>query len=194
MTALTSAEVVVDREGRAPTVRVVRGDRTMFEHRFAGPQQICDAQESPSGNYLLVWHCDRPPRKLKIFRLTDGALLADFAPGYGGDLRWTLGDKVLHSWGSGTGCQNIRVYDVAGGLLHHESVTGHVLTSRGYFVTFPTLSVARDLRIRKFDVNLGRDIVLVEESPGPLVHARWEEGRLFYECAGSDQQFEIETE
>lgn len=159
-----NAEVRIDKTSSVPVVSVVRQGKTIFEHRFKMPQEIHEAIESVSGQYLAIWHHDYPPRRLKIFRLTDGKMLADFVPGFGGNLMWTRGDKLLHSWGCGTNCQNVSVYDIAGGTLRNDTTTGHILTPDGYYLAFPTL-LAVDQTIRKYDVNTNKETILYKDLP-----------------------------
>jgi hypothetical protein len=159
----SAARVVVDDSAFLPVVRVERGGRTVFEHRFDRPQVFFHTEISPSGHYLLIWrHGDRPPRRLTIFRIGDGKQLADFVPGFGGRMMWTRGDKILHSWGCGTNCQNIAAYDITGGELHGENVTGHELTRDGYYLVFPTMPAKylADASVYAYDVNTGAKTVL----------------------------------
>ncbi|MBI2923238.1 MAG: hypothetical protein HYY18_19455 [Planctomycetes bacterium] len=182
-----AAAVVIDRSGKAAIVRIERDGKTVFEHRFATRQQIFAAEESPSGFYLFVWHMDRSPRRLTIFRLSDGAQIADFAPGFGGELRWTLGDKLLHAWGVGTNLAMIRVYDVTGAVLHSEGVTGYLLTGRGYYVGFPSIDIASDSSLYKYDVNTGKKTILRESLPGSPRKVELEEEILTLEFDSAEK-------
>ncbi len=40
-----------------------------------------------------------------------------WAPGFGGGLRWTPGERLFHEWGCGTHCMNGNLYDVRGTTL-----------------------------------------------------------------------------
>lgn len=179
--------VSLDRSTETPVVRVTRGEKTVFEYRFETPQHIYGCEESPSGHYLLVWHMERPPRRLKVFRLTDGAMVADCAPGFGGRLQWTHGDKILHSWGCGTNCQNVCVYDITGATLHEENVTGHILTRRGFYIVFPTVHVAARKGVYKYDVNTGRATVLLDPVPAIPIKVHIDEDTLIIRCDGQDE-------
>lgn len=191
--ASVAAAVVIDRSGKAPVVRVERNGKTVFEHPFGAGHQIYAAEESPSGCYLLVWHMDRSPRRLTIYRLTDNAEVSDFVPGYGGDLQWTRGDKILHEWGAGTGVKNICVYDVTGAVVHSDSVTGAILTDRGYYLVFPTTDVAADKSLSKYDVNDGKKTVLRSCLPGIPKDYAFHEGRLTLRFA-SGEPLEVATD
>ena len=85
--------------------------------------------------------------------------MGDFSPGFGGELQWTLGDKIVHTWGCGTSCHTVRVYDITGATLRQEMVSGLLLTDRGY-IAFSTVS-ADTHAVTKYDVNMGHEAVLV---------------------------------
>ena len=184
MAALSGVEVKQDRQ--KTVISVVRDGEHIFEYKFETSQHIYTREESPSGHYLLVWHMDTPPRRLKIFRLTDGVMVSDFVPGFGGRLQWTYGDKILHSWGCGTDCQFIRVYDIAGGVLHEESVTDHLLTPRGYYVVYPALKIV-DQAVYTYNVNTGEKTVVLESPPCTRAHYHLEETDLIISCPGDDE-------
>lgn len=175
------ATVKIDQSGSTHAIRITRGEKVVFEFKFETSQHIYACEESPSGYYLLVWHMEKTPRRLKVFRLTDGAMVADFVPGYGGNIQWTYGDKILHAWGCGTNCQNICVYDITGATLYSENVTGHYLTDRGYYLVFPTISVAARKEVYKYDVNTGKKTVLVKSLQSIPAELHLEDNTLIIE-------------
>jgi len=190
---LAAASVTIDTDTVGPTVRVEDEGKVVFVHRFDRPQNLHETALSPSGHYVLIWHDERPPRRLKVFRVDDGKLLADFVPGFGGQMRWTLGDKILHSWGCGTNCQNIRVYDIAGGTLHEENVSGHKLTAWGYYITYPTVRAAADRSVSKYDVNTGQTIQLHDNLPATPIDVAWD-GRTVVFSFANHQDVRIDTD
>ena len=148
------------------SVHIDQGGKRIFEYQFKRPQEILKQDLSPSGHYLFVWHRDRPPIRLTIFRVKDSAMLGDFAPGFGGELQWTLGDKILHAWGCGTNCQTVRVYDITGATLREEMVSGLLLSDRGFYIAFS--SIAADTHaVTRYDVNTGRETTLVPARSEP---------------------------
>ena len=184
--AVVTADVVVDRDGKLPVIRVVREGKTVFEYRFKTQQHIYARKESPSGYYLLVWHMDYPPQRLKIFRINDGKMVADFVPGFGGQLQWTYGDKIFHSWGCGTNCQTIVVYDIAGGTLHSDAVSGIIMTSRGYYIVYPTVAPT-SLPVYKYDVNTGAKTILRDSLPTHPQSVRIDDKVLVIVCPGFEE-------
>ncbi len=163
LVSVASASPELRYDVEATLVRVSRGSDEIFRYPFDRPQHIHDVEVSPSGYYVYLWHSPKPPRRLKIFRLTDKKLVADFVPGYGGALLWTTGDKLMHTWGCGTACQSIRVYDIAGGILHEEVASGSELTEFGYYVVFATAGDWKSFGLKMYDVNSGRHHVLLPE-------------------------------
>jgi hypothetical protein len=91
---------------------------------FGRVQEIHEAEVSPDGRWLLVWHHELPPRKLTVYVLPDKTVAADFAPGYGGSLGWTAANEILHYWGCGTECTSYALYRHDG-----EQVLGGVATA-----------------------------------------------------------------
>jgi hypothetical protein len=82
--------------------------------KFPRAQSVLDAAVSPDGKWAYVWHGDRPPRILSIYDLTTLQRITSFAPGTGGDLAWTAGNGIFHSFGAGSGCCLYNVYDIHG--------------------------------------------------------------------------------
>ncbi len=147
------------------TLTVSNEGETQFEYHFDKPQHIHDMSVSISGYYAYVWHSSKPPRRLKIFRLSDSKIISDFVPGYGGAILWTKGDKLLHAWGCGSSCQSIRVYDVAGGILHQDVVSGHELTEYGYYLLYETSGDWKAAGLSIQDVVTGKRRHLLKQLP-----------------------------
>ncbi|MFP4105083.1 MAG: hypothetical protein ACLFVU_03240 [Phycisphaerae bacterium] len=136
------AELQVRESGAIRNVFFRRGDgewRNLTQ--FTRPCHVHDSAVSPSGRYAYVWHSDRPPRQLAVYDLMgQGDLVADFVPGYGGSLQWTVADTILHRWGAGTGARNYVVYDRQGKELLSGGTSGDEVSPDGsYLLTFPTL-------------------------------------------------------
>lgn len=96
------------------------------------PRTIHAVALSPSGRYFFVWSSpDRHARELEVFEVTSAGAtrLAQWSPGFGGDLRWVEGDRLLHSWGCGTACVNGVVYDVRGRQVFSEPAAAWFSTS-----------------------------------------------------------------
>ena len=184
--AMVTADVVVDHDGKLPVIRVVRDGKQVFEYRFETEQHIYASKVSPSGYYLLIWHMDYPPIRLKIFRIDDGKMLADFVPGFGGQLQWTFGDKILHYWGCGTNCQSLAVYDITGGTVYSDAVSGLLITSRGYYVVYPTV-MPTEFPVYKYDVNTGTKTILKDSLPSMPDSVELDANDLVIVCPGYDE-------
>ncbi len=165
------AEIKIINRDNKPTIQVTgKNEQTVFSYTFTTLQNIYDVQLSPSGHYLSVWHCEKNPRKLKIFRINDEKLLADFIPGFGGRLKWTKGDKLFHAWGCGTCCYVIRTYDITGHILHEQGADGYLLTDLGFYMTFPAGSLQyfegeTHLPLTVYDANTDKEFTLPETAP-----------------------------
>ena len=78
---------------------------------------------SLSGRYFYVWSTpDRRRREIDVFERPRAPGVAavrvgHWAPGFGGGLRWTPGERLFHEWGCGTNCMNGNLYDVRGTTL-----------------------------------------------------------------------------
>lgn len=166
-----NAEIKILNKDHKPVIQVIdENGHSVFTYTFTIVQNIYDVQLSPSGHYLYLWHCQKNPRKLKIFRIQDGKMLADFIPGYGGELQWTKGDKLFHAWGCGTCCHMIRTCDITGYILHEEGGDGYLLTDQGFYITFPAGSPeyfegGTHLPVTVYDANDNTETTLLETAP-----------------------------
>jgi len=128
-------------EDDIPTVRVVKEGEVVFEFIGSKPYRVRNAKLSVSGHYILIHlsqEFDFYYKKVKIFRLTDGALTGEFDPGRISSAKWTYGDKMLNFVSAGTGIHVVRVYDILGEKLYAETTTGSKKSREGYFITYPT--------------------------------------------------------
>jgi hypothetical protein len=69
---------------------------------------------SPDNKYLLVRHKPQHGRSylLSMYNLETMKLMKTMAPGHGGEINWNTNHQLVHSWGCGTNCANVLVYDV----------------------------------------------------------------------------------
>lgn len=97
----------------------------------APARSAVEVRASSSGRYFYVWSTpDRRRREVDVYerpRAPGGAAVrvGHWAPGFGGELRWTPGDRLFHTWGCGTSCVNGNLYDVRGATL--RSVVGSAI-------------------------------------------------------------------
>lgn len=73
---------------------------------------LTDLKINPDSTFFFY----RYKRKGKSYRLVTYEFkslkkLSEIVPGYGGDFEWNLNNQILHSWGCGTNCTNLRIYD-----------------------------------------------------------------------------------
>ena len=132
-------------KGLWPVVTYCRNKRCRTVRRFRAPTAIRRLRLSPSGKLALLWYRpDGQPFRVAIHRLGSGARLADFSPGFGGSIDWTPGNALLHFWGCGTQCANLRVYTVLGKVTTAAFSNGILVSpSRRYAVLFPSNNTRR---------------------------------------------------
>jgi hypothetical protein len=82
--------------------------------RFKNPHHIYDISISPSRKYALVSHMDFRPTKIMTIDISTRKVLADFAPGLGGEIDWTAEDRVMIRAGCGASCMVAAIFDTAG--------------------------------------------------------------------------------
>jgi len=107
---------------------------------FTHPHEIVKYQTSPNGKWAFIWHYDYPPMKLRIYNMQKDKLIKDFEPGYGGGLRWTAYNDLVHSWGCGSSCTMMAIYDIQGRTIF-SGVYNKIDFSPGnkYMATFPMI-------------------------------------------------------
>lgn len=162
-----------------PVLRMICDGSTVFVYTFDSPQHIYGYDASPNGQYMYVWHMEYPPRQLKIFRLSTGEMLADFVPGFGGQIQWTLGDKIIHSAGCGTNCTSLCIYDIVGGIIHHDAISGFIPTPDGYYLAYPTVAPATS-PVYKYDVNTNVVTILRDSLPTHPESTRLQDSELIF--------------
>lgn len=76
-------------------------------------ENIIDFGVSADENYLFVLHRADSQRSnmLSIYNIEKKRLIAKIKPGYGGEFRWITGNHIFHTWGCGTNCYSVVVYD-----------------------------------------------------------------------------------
>jgi hypothetical protein len=170
-------EIVRTADGHAEVWYVHDGVRVNLT-RFSRPQLFSGMGISADGRWAYVWHHARPPRVLSIYDLSSLKRVASFSPGYGGELQWLEGNRILHYWGAGAACVMYAVYDVQGKTVLKGTTSGWDLAPGGtYLATSPSFAaekeplVIRDLRTLKvvYDSTGKADVRVVEE-------VRWEAG------------------
>ncbi|HVY48837.1 MAG TPA: hypothetical protein VHB21_23270, partial [Minicystis sp.] len=122
-------------------VRLVDASGAHRLERFTEPQAIVGTEISPDGRRAYVWHLGaRPPRRLSVYDLASRTRLADFAPGFGGELHFTPAGNLVHTWGCGSNCHGYALYDASGRTLFRGVTAGaEVSPARRYLVTSSSL-------------------------------------------------------
>jgi hypothetical protein len=139
-------------------VQLVDGSRTL--ERFATPHRVEATEISADEALAFVWHQgDRPPLRLSIYDLRARTRLAEFAPGFGGDLHFTPRGKIIHTWGCGSNCHSFAIYDRHGKTLQDGGASGlEVSPERGSMLAFPSFIGAQDL-ITLYDLETGKPAI-----------------------------------
>jgi hypothetical protein len=171
-------------------VQVVEGGHPRSLERFAEPQSVKASETSGDGRFAFVWHRgSRPGLRLGIYDLRSASKTAEFAPGFGGDLHFTPGDNLVHSWGCGTNCANFAVYDPRGRRLLADVSSGvDISPSRRFVVTYPSLFASTE-PVVLYDADSAR---VVFESARSLEGSflvdelRWDEPRQTVEVRCTD--------
>jgi protease II len=96
-------------------VFIIKDGDTVNLTKFDSWQEIVGFALSPDSNYCFVRH--KPNTKNTSYRLTlynarTKRLVKEIIPGYGGIFLWNNNHQIIHYWGCGTNCSNLRVYDL----------------------------------------------------------------------------------
>jgi|GEM_PF-4777462 len=89
---------------------------TQFDRR----QHIYDYSLSEDTSKVFIWHMAEAPRQLSIYDTETGQMMTRFSPGFGGSIHWTKQNNLIHTFGCGTGCGMVRLYDSNGLLLRDD--------------------------------------------------------------------------
>jgi len=94
---------------------VIEDSDTVNLTKFNSWQEIVDFAISPDNKYCFVRH--KPNTKntsyrLALYNIKTKKLVKEIVPGYGGIFEWNKHHQIIHSWGCGTNCANLRVYDL----------------------------------------------------------------------------------
>lgn len=175
-TAAASSELALHTgpDGRKNVV-VKEGDRWVALTDFARPQHIYDFAASPDGKRAFVWHMDVPPRTVSVYDLKSRRRTASFRPGYGGTLRWTPANTLLHIWGAGTAVRLFKVYDRRAKVLC-GTMTESLVASPGLRFLAAHPVIAGRERLRVWDLTMNRLVIdrETEGEPWFYLSVRWE--------------------
>jgi hypothetical protein len=163
--------------GQVAEIHLVEGKTDTTLETFPTPQQVLGSGISQDGHWAFVWHFIRPPQVVSIYDLTTRQRTVTFEPGFAGDLRWTPGATLLHTWGCGAGCQMIRLYDTKGTVVFEGSAGMHSESpSMRFMLTGPVTSSANE-DIKLVDLQSSQ-VISVNRDRGPgtaVVGQRWDE-------------------
>jgi hypothetical protein len=167
---------MVGAAGQVTEVHVVEGKNDTTLETFASPRQVLGSGISASGHWAFVWHVSHPAQIL-VYDLTIHQRAMSFEPGFPGELRWTHGDTLLHTWGCGTDCQMLRLYDTKGTVLFEGSAGMHTESpSMRFMLTGPANpSANEDLRL--VDLESAQVISVSKDRPAgtAVLGQRWDE-------------------
>lgn len=91
------------------------GQHSTRLERFPSPEVVVGTQVSSDGRWAYVWHRpDHQAQRVSVYDVAARERISTFTPGYGGELRFDTAGDLVHTWGCGTSCANLRVYDRAG--------------------------------------------------------------------------------
>lgn len=162
-------------------VRVVTGRRERLLERYAKPIGVKATEISPDGRWAFVWYREaRPPLQLAIYALRSMRRTARFMPGFGREMHFTPKGNIVHTWGCGTSCAMLALYDVHGKKLLGTGGSGvDVSPTRRFAMTGPSLYAA-DEPVVIYDIDTGRRVFTkVRPSDNPFVvnKVRWDDRR-----------------
>jgi hypothetical protein len=163
--------------GQVTEVHVVEGKDDATLETFGAPQRILGSGVSQDGHWAFVWHFAHPPQVVSIYDLGTHQRAVTFEPGFGGDLRWTHGGTLLHTWGCGTSCQMLRVYDTKGTVIFEGSAGLHSESPSMRFMLTGPADPAANEDIRLVDLESAQVISVNKDraSGTAVVGQRWDE-------------------
>ncbi len=156
-------------------VLVKRGDARVALTEFDRPQHIYDFAASPDGKHAFVWHMESPPRIVSVYNLGTRRRTAEFRPGYGGSLRWTCANTLLHVWRAGTSYQFFQLYDRRGRVLLGATAEAfEVSPSVRFLAGRPDIAGRQRLRVWDLAANRLRIDRPTQGAPWFSFDVRWE--------------------
>lgn len=113
-----NGQVVIERKWHHQIyndIFVMKGNDTTNLTKFQPWENIVDFEVSLDSSYCFVRHKPNKPNTpylLTLYNLKTFQKIKEIIPGYGGDFKWTNNSQIIHSWGCGTNCANVRLYDL----------------------------------------------------------------------------------
>jgi len=103
-------------------------------------ESIIEFEVSRDNKYLFALHRrnNKVSNILSVYNIEKRALIREIKPGFGGDFQWVIGNKILHTWGCGTNCYSIHVYDTLLSEIPLPKMTANDMS--GDFVLSPKRS------------------------------------------------------
>ncbi|MBI5844372.1 MAG: hypothetical protein HZB23_06865 [Deltaproteobacteria bacterium] len=86
--------------------------------RFRNPHNIYDFSVSRDGRRALVHHMDFSPTRISVYDLETLKALHTWKPGAGGTWTWSKTGRIVLVNGCGTGCAQITVFRIDGGIIY----------------------------------------------------------------------------
>ncbi|WP_230660895.1 hypothetical protein [Psychrobacter sp. I-STPA10] len=165
MAAQSKIDVVVKPDKNNPKIeqvyvksykngRLVEQNISQFKHPHHITTEVGDWLVSDDGRYAMFSHYDYPPNKIVVYDLKNNRRISEFKPEYAGDLRWTGNNLVVLTYGCGTMCGYMRIFNIKGMLLNEIWLSETSYSPDGKYVAmYPgsSMSGSRELRIYRFD-------------------------------------------
>jgi hypothetical protein len=167
LAADTVSAMSLEQTQRSGTENVILIDNAGKRHaltHFKQPTEIWACELSPDERYALVWHMSYPPLRISIYRTDTRKRVSQFVPGYGGGLSWTKDNTILHSWGCGTECNEMAVYDVHGKTIAEVGFSGFDESpDQQFFVTYSSVCSLEGSPIRIRETASLREVCSTEQ-------------------------------
>jgi hypothetical protein len=120
---------------------------------YKRPNHIYDYKISPDGNYAFIWHMEYSPRLLSIYVLSKLVLLKDLKLGFGGEVKWTTDNNIVHVYGCGSGCAAAKVIDLKGETLFEISGSPIEVSPSGRYLSFFTINWVGKQNFELYDLS-----------------------------------------
>jgi hypothetical protein len=150
---------------------------------YKSPNHIYDYRISPDGNYAFIWHMEYSPRLLSIYGLSKLVLLKELKLGFGGELKWTTDNNIVHVYGCGSGCTTAKVIDREGEILFEIGGSPVEVSPSGRYLLFFTMNWIGKQNFELYD--LSHQYLMSHKTPlftiagvGNVDSIRWNDEKL----------------
>jgi hypothetical protein len=120
---------------------------------YKKPNHIYDYKISPDGNYAFIWHMEYAHRLLSVYDLRKLVLLKDAKLGFGGDVKWTKDNNLVHVYGCGSGCAAAKVLNLKGETLFEIGGSPIEVSPSGRYLAFFTINWVGKQNFELYDLS-----------------------------------------